>query len=354
MLLLFKDPNVHLNRKCVYYCIFFICVSLLSLKAALSTLFVLCIRSYIAIIIVSSLSFEEFSNYYSKIMLFLGSVSLFSIPLFILGVKSPLPLFSSIDSRGIQNFIFFGINDLMNDKGFRNIGLWWEPGAFAVFINLAFLFSIINREVSLKKFFIYLILILSISSTTGIIVFLLLSLLLINLKRKTLLMKLSLLIGGGGTLGAFISFAADQLLDKFDSTSVKFVSFLSRYYDVVISYGLFMKNPFLGYGLGTPVEQVQVLASDIVGTGIYFTPAKPTGADGITFLIAQVGFMGILLILPFVFPKYANKLNLMQRCIVALALFISFNTENFSYSLIFTVLALYGVSYMPKLKVQIQ
>lgn len=347
MLVLYKNMLVSLNKYAIYYCVTFAFISVLSLNAALSTLTILCIRLYLGVIIISTINFKTFSRFYSQIIIFLGLMSLLAIPISFLGIPSLLPNFGVSDGRSIQNFIFFGVSGLGSDNSFRNIGLWWEPGAFAVFMNLAFLFSIINKEITVKKYILYLFLTLSISSTTGLIVFLLLSILVVNLKNKTLFMKVNIVIVVASVLTLFVFYAAEELFSKFDPDSLKFVSFLSRYYDVVISYGLFMKYPFFGYGLGTPFDRVQVMASDLVGISVFFTSAKPTGADGITFLIAQIGFFGVFLIIPFLFPRYARSLNWLQRGVVALALFLTFNTENLSYSLIFTVLTLYGVTETP-------
>lgn len=344
-MLLYRNPLLTFDPKLLIYSIFFVAVSLLSLNAALSTLTILCLRLYIGMIIVTLVSFKTFTKYFSKILLFLGIASILALPVYLLNLRSPLPPFAAIDGRGIQNFVFFGVSNMneMYDRGFRNIGLWWEPGAFSVFMNVAFLFSILNKEINVKKYILYFLITLSISSTSGLIVFMLLSLLLIKLKGQTFIKQVSIVVVAITVSSSFLLFAADQLLSKFDSTSTKFVSFLSRYYDVVISYNLFMSYPFFGYGLGTPYDKVISLATNFVGAGVFYTSSKPTGADGITFFIAQVGFLGFFLMWPFLVPAYLKFCGFMSRFIVAISLFILFNTENFTYSLIFTVLSFYGV-----------
>ena len=46
----------------------------------------------------------------------------------------------------MDNFLLFAVDFLNSETvGFRNNGLWWEPGAFQLFINIAFLFQIITE-----------------------------------------------------------------------------------------------------------------------------------------------------------------------------------------------------------------
>jgi hypothetical protein len=94
--------------------------------------------------------------------------------------------------------------------GFGVNGLWWEPGAFALFINLAVIFTIINDELTLKRYILFAIIILFISSTTGSIVFLLLSLILLKkvLVRKNIFVLFNNL--------AFNNQLTDKIYDKLE------------------------------------------------------------------------------------------------------------------------------------------
>ncbi len=76
----------------------------------------------------------------------------------------------------MANFIEFKI--------YRNTGLWWEPGAFAIFLNLTFIFLLINNNLSKSKFLLLSVVIFSTASTAGLIAYLILTFLYLNIIFK--------------------------------------------------------------------------------------------------------------------------------------------------------------------------
>ena len=308
-----------------------------------SSLLVLVIRMAIALWFVSRVSFRDFAISFERIILGISLVSLLSLLVIAIDVPSPLPNFIGIDSRHLRNFIVFGVSQNFIDlKVFRNSGLWWEPGAFQIFVNLSALFSIHLQKMDMKKFVLYLIVIASTQSTTGIIVFFLLSILYLSQRSAssmsfaskaviTLIVPLAMLI------------AWPLLMDKFDLESASVVSFLSRFYDIQVSYNMFTENFWRGYGFGSQIQNAIPYAERMLGTFICSSPAKPTGADGITMLIAQCGIFSFPFILPFLWPSYLRSYSIFQRALVALALFFLFNTENLTFTLLFMILSFYAV-----------
>lgn len=337
--------RIKLASEIFLYMLLFVVTAIFS-SPAWSSFTLLLVRFLIGVIIVNLVDFACFAKIFSTIMLWIGLISMLTFPVLYFNVHSPLPLFVPLDERKIYNFIFFGVSNYVNSSAnFRNNGLWWEPGAFAVFINLGYLLAIVSGNINFKKILIFAIVVISTLSTTGIIVFALLSLLLINWQRLNILSGLLLLASGWLVVVFSIAVGfSDMLFDKFDPSTSAFYSFLSRYYDLFISFHMFKTQPFTGYGYGTQIENAIPFGMKLIGQGLYNSPAKPTGSDGITMFIAQMGILALVFIWPLLFPRYLKSFSIGKRVVVAIALFLLFNTENFTYSMVFTLLSLYGLS----------
>lgn len=191
-----------------------------------------------------------------------------------------------------------------------------------------------------KKDVVFLITIITIFSTTGFLVFILLNLIyfkkFFHLNKKNILyLGLFLVL----LLASFI-YLTPIIYDKFDSNSNSFASFLSRYYDLLISANMFIDNIFFGYGFGSQIEKAIPYGENLIKYDLY---SAPTGADGITMLISQVGILGFILLVPFLFPKYINHLSVLDKIVISISLFLMFNTENFTFILIFIILTFYGL-----------
>jgi len=316
---------------------------LLNIDTNYRSFMVLINRILIAILVIYLITFERFSKAFIDIIIVLSVISWFSWLVILLDIPSFLPDFTGIDDRPLRNFIFFGVwENFINYKTFRNSGLWWEPGAFQIFVNLAFIFALINKVITIKKYFIFLITIVSIKSTTGFLVFYLLSF--IYIKQSFSFNKKNILYLGFFLMLLSVSFIylTPFIYDKFDIDSNSFVSFLSRYYDLLVSVNMFIDNIFIGYGYGSQIEKAIPYGENLIGYDLYHL-IKPTGSDGITMFISQIGIVGFILIVPLLFPKYISHLDVLDQIVISISLFLMFNTENFTFTLIFTVLTFYGL-----------
>jgi hypothetical protein len=120
-------------------------------------------------------------SYFTKVFYNLTKVlmiaSIFRYLIIFIDSSSILQDFISIEGDHYINFLLFGV--LKEEQTFlgiiRNNGLWWEPGAFQVIINLAFLLGLAFKRVTTKDYFLFLIVIVSTGSTAGIIIFSILS-----------------------------------------------------------------------------------------------------------------------------------------------------------------------------------
>jgi hypothetical protein len=321
-------------------------IIILNPDSQFDSVLVLIVRFSIAIFIVHILSFQKFSKIYVDIILFLSFFSISTLLIIHFNIDSFLPDFTAMDGRHIRNFVLFGVPEGNFIHGiFKNSGLWWEPGAFQLFVNLAFIFTIISNSISHKKYILFFITILTIGSTTGFIVFSLLSLIyfkkhLANVQKKYLFF---LIVITASFFFFLLSYVSPLIYDKFNQDSISFISFLSRYYDFIISCNLFIDNFILGYGFGSQIENAIPYGADLIGHDVYYSLNRPTGSDGISMFIAQIGIFSFIFLAPFLVPKYYAYLHFAQKLIISVSLLLMFNTENFTFILIFTILSIYGI-----------
>ena len=134
-----------------------------------------------ATLITELIDFKYFSLTFFRIIKFLILFSFLRYLILFFSIESPFLDFVSILGDKYSNFLVFGIPEtsasisLTFFQTLRNNGLWYEPGAFQIFINLGFLFGIINNKITFKVYIVFLIGILSTVSTAGIIIFIILT-----------------------------------------------------------------------------------------------------------------------------------------------------------------------------------
>ncbi len=166
-----------------------------------------------------------------------------------------------INSSGIEGkFLLFSIYEDFTLSGFqRNQSIFWEPGAFQVFLTIAYIFEITN-EAPPRKYvlFIFLLSLVSTVSTTGIIVAAALLIYTLggnnnNTKIiKILLASCFLMIG----FYLLIPFLPDHwhytLIDKirmlFNYRTNANDSAITRVYSIIYPFSEFVKHPFIGLG----------------------------------------------------------------------------------------------------------
>jgi hypothetical protein len=317
----------------------------LNWNAQTSSVLVLTTCLVCAIIITSLIPFNKFSECYINIIKICCITSwMYLIPLKF-ELLSILPDFYSLADLRYSNFLFFGIMrpDYPDDYTkiyytHRNSGIFWEPGAFQIFINLAFYFDIIRRSNSVRNLIIFGITIITTSSTAGIFVyFLLLTVYLIEnkkLNKKYIFATLSLLIS--------LLIYNQEHLKKFEKNSNESISTQSRYMDILLDKSLITKNYLFGIGYGNLEER------DKEGREIfpidYETEKKPTGSNGITLLIAYLGlYMGSIIIFLILFPKYISKFNLLTKFLLVLSTAAMFSSQNMFTYILPWILIIYGI-----------
>tara|TARA_B110000211_G_scaffold231975_1_gene294673 strand:- start:1127 stop:1927 length:801 start_codon:yes stop_codon:yes gene_type:complete len=249
----------------------------------------------------------------------------------LINVTSIFPDFISIEGDHYTNFVFFGI--LEGEHTFlgllRNNGLWWEPGAFQVIINLAFLLGLAFKRVSINDYFLFLIVIISTASTAGVFIFSLLSFIYFrdNINYK-LISIFVLLIVPVLFATSFYEIVIESKLNLENGSAS------SRFNDAVVAIKMFLDYPFIGTGMGD-IEILEKYTSKF---------SYGTGSNGLLLLLANLGISSFIIFTPLIFPGYLKGFNKkIDKIIVSLSLFLIFFTQNFTIMLIFSIMIFYGV-----------
>lgn len=203
-------------------------------------------------------------------------------------------------------------------KGFlpRLSGLFWEPGMYAVYLNLALFYYIYNHDVKKKKWQLIVILIsvLLAQSAAGYCVTVLLLALTFtkteyfNRYDKQLLV----IIAGIVTIVVIIAIIIDKR--ETNSTNLNAYSFGLRVNDILSGLKIFVKHPVIGIGFGND-EMFRNLNS--LGRG---------SSNGLVSWLYMTGIVGAVFVLfPFIVNIKNKSLNIENKQTVWLIIIIIFN-----------------------------
>lgn len=131
------------NRQVI--CLFLICIlmnAIINIKNGflLEDFIILIIKLVSVAMVASTLTKDEYIEYYIKCIVLLASISLVCWILVYIGVQ--LPFYTSIYTTD-QNFggTFYYLYN-QGESIYRNKGIFWEPGYYQAFLNLGILFSL--------------------------------------------------------------------------------------------------------------------------------------------------------------------------------------------------------------------
>lgn len=297
---------------------------------------------FVGTIYISLFSVKSFIESYKRVMTFLCSVSLIGFLLYLLAPS----LVRSLPIADGQ-YAYMGLFTVALGY-YRNFGMFWEPGAFQVFITFALIFYVFGDDLDIKRLTVYVVSMITTFSTTGY--FVLILLLLIYLFRhkknrhentgKFIILFIALLFfvlfslnqellfgtGGGAVFGKLQVFFRNRSMyatnQSQSSTSI-------RFYGVVLPIAAFFNRPLLGYG-------VDGLAK--------FTYDYTLGMNTCTFvnffavygvMFGTIMFMGLI--------KFARIITA-KKCvwIVLLLFFLATLSENLVNNAMMIMIALYG------------
>lgn len=291
------------------------------------------------------LSYSRFKKIYKDMMLFLAGFSLVTLVIWLTfpSFITSLPIIKSTTSN-YHNAIFSVISS--STVSTRNFGLFWEPGAFAIFLNIALLFEMTDKKQSVLKIFIYMVAITTTMSTLGVICLTVLTVAYVfnkdrslkNYKRnKAVIVLVSL-----AALIYIAHFGDDFVSDIFGKLSSNESGNISsstkvRINAVIYPFMAFIKSPIVGVGFDE-FTNISTNYCNSMATCTFINWLTIYGVFGIIFIVACVR----------VFLSHANtKISKLTLLLFALILF---STESFLLIGFVYIFVFYGILTVPSRK----
>jgi hypothetical protein len=228
-----------------------------------------------------------------------------------------------------DHIIHFGAISL-----YRNSGFAWEPGAFAVYVNIAFLFHLIRNKFKLtnqKRLLVFIAALATTFSTTGYSLFILLILFYIynqNIVKIMWMAPVVILITG---FLFTLPFMGEKISKKDGVISTEEMIYYSSRYDIQyapqrfhslqIDFVDFLNHPILGYGGRTELKWTTQLGAQI------------STVSGIGSIMARYGLVGIIFFF-FSLWQSSNQIILLYKVKGIIFPFLFILLISISYSII--------------------
>lgn len=315
------------------------------------------VRSYLHIILLifcgffvtELLSFQVFTRMFKTFMLFLCIASLIAFIVKPLILQHSLLLPNFTNATGVQ-FINLGVTNIPVISVNRNFGVFWEPGVFQAYINLALIFELFfNKQFPRSNYIlIFILTIFSTLSTTGLIC-LCLIIIAYMIKNKFKYIKHFKTIAVIIVLfmGLLISmqlhpdiYFASYNNSVFGKLSDIGGSFDERINATIADFYVSIHNPLFGVGINNNIE-IARQAGDSLGRSF------KSNTNTIAYWLASYGlFLGLILVLLYIKLCFRicgeNKLCFYVILVIGAVLLI-LASENFLNSLLFNTLIFYAL-----------
>lgn len=236
-------------------------------------------------------------------------------------MKLPLP--HSVVYRG-NSYRYYDYFEIFftyhyNNRLPRLSGLFWEPGAYQIYLNWGLFLYIFEERGSKKDLFVLLISILLTQSTSGYCIAALLMVVLIS-KTNYLSKKSRALLGIGGIIVASV-FSAFVIYKKIQKTGNDiYGSAFLRFSDIKNGISILFRHPLIGIGFG---NEMQFMELDAHGRG---------SSNGLISYTYMTGIVGLVMAL---YPFLKNLCGTLhkQRQWVWIIMIIIFNSTEPIYNL---------------------
>lgn len=299
-------------------------------------------RFFIASTIPLVLCFSEFRDKYLNIIfiLCLSSLLIFPFVVFFRDIVNYFPVITS-ETGALFHNLFLSVYNAPLPNFPKNGSVFWEPGAFQAFINIALAFEFITYKFQNKKrIFIFIITLITTFSTTAYIILAIQLTLVIVFKKSTdkkIFTKITklfsiILIG----LFLFSSLFISTVLDKFSETNQ---SFFIRSAGTLVDLDIFQNSIYFGVGPSEYLSLVETIAFNEYGLNM------GVSSNSLTKFMAIYGILILILILYYYFKATSILIgkNLINRIIFFGIFIIIFVTENFITSFFFLAILFYGL-----------
>lgn len=297
-----------------------------------------------AFLFVNYFEIEVFSLYYNNIIYFIAIYSLifFMINFFypVILYKNPL-FFQSAAGIKYFNYIFSIVSN--NTYVLRNYGFFWEPGAFAIFLNIALYIelNVISKKQK-KRILIYLITIISTLSTLGIISMLLQILPIIFVKKEHtknnnrlfilfIIMVLFIIM--------FINkdYVIFHVFEKLNTSGETSSTTLTRINAIIYPMNQFLKSPFFGIGMNNFLLLQNNMCNGMA-TCTYVNWLCIYGIGGLLFVLGSTLFF------------VEKKNTIIEKIAYFILSILLFSTENFLMITFIYIIFFYGINKYIKFK----
>lgn len=301
---------------------------------SLNSYFGMMLRIVIGFFIINIVEEEVYINKYIDIVFIMCIISLF---FYVIGILNPnyvmnLPiLYDDVGTYFSTNNLHVYLRGVQGI--FRNSGVFWEPGAFQVIINVAIFFQIYYlRNMNKLKLIIFCITIFSTMSTAGITILLLIYISIfdkIKSRMKYMYVLSAILIG------IFTGFIEQKIFSKYDVNSSNGGSLNARLSAVQAEFEIIKEAPILGVGF----EQYEKRFAEEMkrfekneGSSNSFTSLL--ALNGTIYFIIFIFYFVIFLI------KISNRI--LEQIVILLSTIIMLSAEAFLLKLLFVIFMFYG------------
>ncbi|MBQ6936112.1 MAG: hypothetical protein IJN49_06115, partial [Clostridia bacterium] len=287
-------------------------------------------------LVVLFVPYEEFKDIFTSIMTFLAIFSLvtFAIKLVSVNLFSWLP---TVEKNGVvyYNALFAIISS--SKFIIRNFGIFWEPGAFSIFLNIALYFELFENKFNPKRVLLFFITIISTVSTLGIVCIFILFFAFITVNKNLISNRIKFIVSVTAVISiiGMIVFGDEYILQAFgklgilegstvnDSTNV-------RVNAIIYPGTAFLQNPVLGVGYNDYLF-IQERFCENMATCSFLN---------LLCLFGLVG--GLLPIIGCVRFFVINNHTFLTKCFLFGFVMLLFSTENFILCIAFYIFVFYG------------
>jgi hypothetical protein len=282
--------------------------------------------------------YEEFKSIFTSIVAFLAVFSLitFAIKLVSVNLFSWLP---TIEKNGVvyYNAVFAIVSS--SNLILRNFGIFWEPGAFAIFLNIALYFELFESKFNAKRIILFFVTIITTVSTLGIVCIFVLFFAFITVDKQFISNKIKFFVSIAAIMCLLVTilFGDDYIFQLFgklgiiegssvnDSTNVRLNA-------IIYPGNAFLQNPIIGVGYNEYLF-IQERFCENMATCSFLNWLCMFGlAGGVLPIIGCVRFFVI------------SNQKFITKCFLLAFVALLFSTENFNLCVIIYILVFYGYS----------
>lgn len=252
------------------------------------------------------------------------------------------PKIINTEGNAYPNFIFSTVDrDSRYIFTYRNSGAFREPGVFACVLSIALLFELCRRDLSLKRFWIYIVTLISTFSTAGIILGVIFVVYLAFFEKRS--GRIPKFISRTVVVGTLIVLAlvgtgnisSTGIFDKFKQGTNSYGSWFSRLESVFGNLKIFASSPVFGVG------RYHLYGMTLAASGNYVAIDNTN-----TYLInfAAFGFVYALLCIIGTVRFFAVKTNHPLRiALFTMLLFVALSNEDFGQNIAYLYIVMFGL-----------